>query len=101
PPPLRSPAPHHPPQLHTAHSSPPHRPARRRGGTPASPGPPQREVGQRPVILRITSSACCSSAGGIVRPRAWAVLRLITSSNLVGCWTGRSAGLAPLRIRPA
>ena len=27
-----------------------------------------------------------------------AVLRLITSSNLVDCKTGRSAGLAPLRI---
>ena len=27
-----------------------------------------------------------------------AVLRLMTSSNLVGCWTGRSAGLAPFRI---
>jgi hypothetical protein len=25
-------------------------------------------------------------------------LRLMTSSNLVGCSTGRSAGLAPLRI---
>jgi len=29
-----------------------------------------------------------------------AVLRLITSSNLVGCRTGRSAGLVPLRICP-
>ena len=27
--------------------------------------------------------------------------RLITSSNLVACWTGRSAGLAPFRMRPA
>ena len=46
----------------------------------------------------ITSSARPSSDGGIVRPSALAVLRLITSSNLVGCSTGRSAGLAPLRI---
>src|SRR5712691_390900 len=38
------------------------------------------------------------SDGGIVRPRALAVLRLITSSNLVGCATGRSPGLAPFRI---
>jgi hypothetical protein len=30
---------------------------------------------------------------GRVRPSAFAVLRLITSSNLVGCMTGRSAGL--------
>src|SRR4029453_17455631 len=35
---------------------------------------------------------------GIVRPRALAVLRLITNSNLVGCSTGRSAGFAPLKI---
>src|SRR5437764_1257938 len=48
----------------------------------------------------MTSSARCSSAGGTVRPSAFAVFRLITSSNLVGCWTGRSAGLAPLRIFP-
>src|SRR5438876_9254744 len=46
----------------------------------------------------ITSSARPSSDGGIVRPRALAVLRLTTSSNFVGRSTGRSAGLAPLRI---
>ena len=34
----------------------------------------------------------------MVRPSALAVLRLMTSSNFVGCSTGRSAGLAPLRI---
>src|SRR5713101_3580648 len=34
----------------------------------------------------------------MVRPRAFAVLRLITSSNLMGCSTGRSAGVAPFRI---
>jgi hypothetical protein len=39
--------------------------------------------------------------GGTVRPRAVAVLRLMTSSNFVGCCTGRTAGLAPLRIFPA
>src|SRR5947209_1494508 len=33
-----------------------------------------------------------------VSPRALAVLRLMTSSNLVGCSTGKSAGLAPLSI---
>jgi hypothetical protein len=48
----------------------------------------------------ITSSARTSSDGGIVRPRVFAVLRLITSSNFVFCWMGRSAGLAPLRIFP-
>ena len=34
----------------------------------------------------------------MVRPRALAVFRLITSSNCVGCSTGRSPTLAPLRI---
>jgi hypothetical protein len=34
----------------------------------------------------------------MVRPSAWAVFRLITSSNVVGCSMGRSAGLAPLGI---
>jgi len=33
-----------------------------------------------------------------VRPMALAVLRLMTKSNFVGCWTGRSAGLAPFKI---
>ena len=46
----------------------------------------------------ITSSAWASSVAGTVRPSALAVLRLMTSSNLVGCWTGKSDGLAPLRI---
>ena len=46
----------------------------------------------------ITSSARASSIGGTSRPSALAVLRLITSSNLVGCSTGRSAGFAPRRI---
>jgi len=34
----------------------------------------------------ITSSARASSDGGIVSPSALAVLRLMTSSNFVGCW---------------
>src|SRR6266851_135619 len=46
----------------------------------------------------ITRSARRRTDGGIVRPSVFAVLRLITSSNLVGCSTGKSAGLAPLRI---
>ena len=49
----------------------------------------------------ITSSALVSSAGGMGRPSAFAVLRLKTSSNLVGCTTGRFAGFSPLRMRPA
>ena len=47
---------------------------------------------------RITLSARASTFGGIVNPICFAVLRLITSSNLVGCSTGRSAGLAPFKI---
>src|SRR5262249_40251525 len=46
----------------------------------------------------ITSSARAMTVAGICRPSAFATLRLITSSNLVGCSTGRSAGFAPPRI---
>src|SRR6478735_816625 len=46
----------------------------------------------------ITSSARASSVGGISRPSALAVLRLMTNSNVVGNWTGRSAGFAPFKI---
>src|SRR5262245_63669549 len=46
---------------------------------------------------RITSSAFLRRAGGMVIPRVWAALRLITSWNSVGCCTTRSAGSAPLR----
>jgi hypothetical protein len=47
----------------------------------------------------ITSSARTSSVGGMSRPIALAVLRLITSSNLLGRSMGSSPALAPLRIR--
>jgi hypothetical protein len=55
---------------------------------------------QRSKINRysITSSARAISAGGTVRPSAFAVLRLMTNSNLVGNSTGRSPGLAPFKI---
>ena len=43
----------------------------------------------------ITSSAATRSASGIVNPRLFAVLRLITSSNVVGCCTGMSSGRSP------
>src|SRR5262249_21072101 len=48
----------------------------------------------------ITSSARASSLSGTCRRRAFAMPRLMTSSNLVSCTTGRSAGFSPLRIRP-
>ena len=47
------------------------------------------------------SSAWARSVAGTSMPSALAVLRLMTSSKVVGCWTGRSAGLAPLRTSPA
>src|SRR5262249_1497792 len=49
----------------------------------------------------ITSSARASSDGGTVRPSTLAACALMTSSNLVDCTTGSSAGFAPLRMRPA
>src|SRR5262245_24972679 len=48
--------------------------------------------------LSINSSARSSTVGGIVRPSALAVFRLIMSSNLVGCSTGISPGFEPLKI---
>src|SRR6266436_833459 len=45
----------------------------------------------------ITSSAPTSNLSDTVSPSVLAVLRLITSSNLIGSWTGRSAGFAPFR----
>src|SRR5262245_10071884 len=47
----------------------------------------------------ITSSARASRVAGTSRPRALAVLRLMTSSYLVGACTGRSAGFSPRRMR--
>ena len=58
--------------------------------------PLERRVGQR--CHSITWSARSSNDRGIDKPSALAVLRLITNSNLVGCSTGSSAGLAPLSI---
>src|SRR4029079_10797835 len=46
-----------------------------------------------------TSSAATSRPGGTVSPSALAVLRLTVVSYLVGACTGRSAGLAPRRMR--
>src|SRR5262245_26342567 len=46
---------------------------------------------QNDPIYSITSSARASSVGGTVKPSAFAVLRLMTSSYLVGACTGRWA----------
>jgi hypothetical protein len=53
----------------------------------------------RHAAVILTSSARASRVGGISRPSALAVLRLITRSYFTGACTGRSAGLAPLRMR--
>src|SRR5262249_4909606 len=47
-----------------------------------------------------TSATRPISGSGTVRPSALAVFMLMTSSTLVACWTGSSAGVAPLRMRP-
>src|SRR3989442_14809046 len=46
----------------------------------------------------MTRSALLANDCGIVSPSAFGVFRLMTSSNLVGCSTGSSPGLTPLRI---
>ena len=66
--------------------------------------PRRRTAEQRdelPPPHSMTSSARATSVGGISRPSALAVLRLITRSNFTGCWTGKLAGFSPLRMRPA
>jgi hypothetical protein len=50
------------------------------------------------ALHSIASSVSASSLSGMVRPSVFAVFRLITSSSLAGCSTGKSVGLAPLRI---
>src|SRR5262249_46537540 len=71
--------------------------------------PKQRRCGRRAAGERhegaplhsITSSAVASSDAGTVTPSILALSALITRSSLVDCTTGRSAGLAPFRMRPA
>ena len=55
-------------------------------------------VRRRISIYLMTLSARASRFGGIVKPICLAVLRLIMSSNFVGCSTGRSPGFLPFRI---
>src|SRR5262249_10535245 len=54
-----------------------------------------------PALHSIASSARAMSCRGTSIPSARAVLRLMISSTLVTCWTGKSPGFSPLRIRPA
>src|SRR5436309_13940783 len=77
-------------------------PSRNAAGGPALPNcprGPRRACRERSLAHSITSSARASTIGGTVRPSAFAVLRLITRSYLVGACTGRLLGLSPLRMR--
>src|SRR5262245_35747796 len=50
------------------------------------PNPKNQTFLERPVpFYSITSSARVSNVDGTVRPSAFALLRLMTSSNFVGC----------------
>src|SRR5215471_17876123 len=51
-----------------------------------------------PLHHSITSSARLSRIGGTSRPIAFAVFRLIASSNFVGCSMGKSLGFWPCKI---
>jgi hypothetical protein len=46
----------------------------------------------------ITLFARANTSGGIVRPICLAAFKLMTSSNFIGCSTGRSAGFVPFKI---
>src|SRR5215472_8356226 len=48
----------------------------------------------------ITSPASASRFAGTSRPSALAVLRLMVNPIFVICWTGKSTGFSPLRMRP-
>src|SRR5262245_51783205 len=75
---------------------------RKQYNMPWQPAPRRRAArDERAPLHSITSSARAMSAGGTVRPSILAVSWLMTISNFVDCTTGKSAGLAPLRIRPA
>ena len=51
-------------------------------------------------VYSISSSVSAIRLAGISSPRDLAAFILMTNSYLIGCRTGRSAGLAPLRIFP-
>jgi len=69
-----------------------------RDGAPDPNRSPTVPESGRSRAYSITLSALISSDCGMVMPSALAVLRLITSSNVVGCSTGSSPGFAPLKI---
>jgi hypothetical protein len=72
-------------------------PARTRLRHPPAPDP-DRWSDASDLFHRIILSAWNSTCGGIVRPSVFAVCRLMTNSNFIGCSTGMSAGFAPFKI---
>src|SRR5262245_13035402 len=70
------------------HADPPHpgRLLRARRERPRDSAAEQRD--EIAAVHSMTSSAATSSVCGTVRPSAFAVVRLMTRSNLVGCSTG-------------
>jgi hypothetical protein len=86
-----------------AAEKPDHRHSRLLSANRQRPGDPRAGQQDQQVasVHSMTSSARARIDGGTVRPSALAVFRLTTSSKVVGCSTGRSAGLVPLRIFPA
>jgi hypothetical protein len=58
------------------------------------------DFGLRILDYHSSDDSICSgdTFGGITKPICFAVLRFSANSNLLGCWTGSSAGWAPLRI---
>src|SRR5262249_24430545 len=52
----------------------------------------EQQADERAAPHSITSSAAACRESGTVRPSALAACRLMTSSNFVGCTTGRSLG---------
>jgi hypothetical protein len=74
-------------------------------GLPPPGFPRKRRPWRRPgsqqtrCAYSITSSASASRDDGTLMRSAFAVLRLMTSSNLVGSWIGRSPGFSPLSTR--
>src|SRR5262249_18635359 len=64
-------------------------------------GQKRTQAPQQRGYYSITSLARLCTDCGTVMPSVLAVFRLSISSTFVVCWTGRSAGLSPLRIFPA
>ena len=93
----------HPPQGHTAH--------RAQGDPEQDPdddaddvdreshNSPSSVVALATDRYSITSSAAFTRPVGRSRPSVFAVFKLMISSNLVDCTTGRSAGFSPLSTR--